>query len=506
MEMDEEEEEDRRRSKGSRRGSGARSTAANSHSTAAYSDISGAMQSYMAYSNEQGYWGSGYLEGAASGMTTAAGAAAAGAESNAAALQAMVEYGQHMPGFDVACVHPGAYEAAWADYQQAAAAAAMSNPVTTQGPTLPSTQAMQQASQNPEQQHEQSGAGGSANGDPSPSWQQQTGVERQGSGQQQSQQQEQLGVQPLQLPAASTQARAGRMSMNLLSPGLQQLANSLAFQMEMPSISPRVPRGPAMAGVSTDIGTSGAAGGCCMLQEGLAAQAAAAVKVEQGQQQASTVPLWDLAEQHYSARANQSYMGSTAAGFGSFAAQLNAMQQAHQQLAPGHQPVPSWFPQQLQQQGPTAADGEGHADASAVHAGSSAELRGVSAQPAADAPAAAPQAARKHLQQGPPAAAAAPAEAPSVCDTPHGVIPASLLAAVPLPPAMPGCPGHSTVDSILRQLEAGGRTPRGLMGPLAALGSDGHPFSRMSLSNMLDAQGLMCHGATATRPLSQVGL
>jgi hypothetical protein len=353
---------------------------------------------------------------------------------------------------------------------------------------------MQQASQSPEQQQEQSGAaGGTAGaktGNLSPFWQQQAGTEPQSSGQQQPQQQEQLSVQPVQVPVAGTQARAGRLSMNLLSPGLQQLANSLAFQMEMPSISPRMPRGPTMAGVSTDMGTSGAAGGPY-------------IKVEQGQQQASTVPLWDLAEQQYGAHANQGYILSAAAGFGGFAAQFNAMQQAQQQQAPGHPLAPSWFPQQLQQQDPTAAGHEGRADASAVHAGSPAEVRGVSAQPAADARAAASQAAHKHLQQEPPAA---PADAPSVCDTPHGVIPASLLAAVPLPPAMPGCPGHSTVDSILRQLEAGSRTPRGLMGPLAALGSDGHPFARMSLSNMLDAQGLMCQGATAARQLSQVGL
>jgi hypothetical protein len=363
---------------------------------------------------------------------------------------------------------------------------------------------MQQASQVSEQQQEQTGAtegtAGAATHDPSPFWQQQAGTERQGNGQQQSQQQGQLGVQPSHLPSTGIQTRAGRLSMKLLSPGLQLLANSLAFQMEMPSISPRMPYAPAMAGVSTDMGTSDAAGELYMLQEGSAAQAASAVKAEQGQQQAATVPMWDLPEQQYGAHANQGYLLSAAAGFGGFAAKVNTVQQAQQQQqqVPGRPPAPSRFPQQ----GPTATDREGCAGASAVHVGSPAALRGVSTQPAADAPAAAPQAANKHLPLDHPSA---PAQAPSVCDTLHAVIPASLLAAVPLPPAMPGCPGHSTVDSILRQLEAGGRTPHGLLGPLAEPGSAGHPFARVSLSNILDVQGLMCHGAAAARHASQVG-
>lgn len=521
MDMDEEDEDDRRSRSTARRGS--RSKAARSNSTAAYSDMSGAMQSFMAYSNEQGYWGSGlpsaYLDGAVSGMTTAAGAAT-GADSQAAvaaAAQAMAEYGQHMPSFDMACVHPGALDPSWAGYTQAAAAA-MTTPVTTQGPIVPTPPGLQQAAQyDNAQQQKQSDAGGadvSIKQEQTAPWQQAAGAGLHVSSQHQSQQQEPQGLGPMQIPPAGAAPAAGRVSMNLLSPGLHQLAGSLAFQMEMPSISPRVKQAAALA-EQPDAGNS-----AFMLQQG-SALPSVAVKTEPGSaqaQQSAAVPLWDIAaqqytQQQYEAHAAQGYMLSAAAGFGGFASQQDALQHAQQQKSTG-QPAGSWFQQALQQQSAGAAAGLRVPTAAHNAFSSPARFGGLTvAQPAADAPASAPQAAHASQERdGADVPSAAPGAAdvaqPAVADaadTPHGVIPASLLAAVPLPAALPGCPGHSTVDSILRQLEAGGRTPRGgLPGAPATLGSEGHPFARMSLSAMLEAPGLLPHGVTAARQLSQV--
>lgn len=491
-EEEEEEEDDRRSRKNSSRrgrGSGGRkgSRAARSNSTAPVSDMSGAVQSYMPYSineQQQGYWGSGHQEGTTSGATTGAAAGCGcggGADSQTTQQQQQQAleyggYGQHMhTSFDMACVHPGALEAAsWAMYQQAAMSP---GPVTTQDGPSTQAEAMQQyllAGQLQQQHsHAAGGVGGdAANGEPAagPS----TGPRR-GSSQQQSQQ-DVWGLGPIHTPAGSAAAAAGgRFSLNLLSPGLHQLASSSAFQMEIPAISPRVQQGLAAAVVGhTETGLFGTPGSSLMRQQGLAATSTA-VNAGRGtthaRQQPPPVPLWGAAAQQYfgqhhqlDARMSQGFHSlSAAAGFGGFAAQPSAMRQAQQ---------PD-------------------------------ELGG--AQPTADAPASAPQAAA-HSHPGDAAKAAVGAGCADAADTPRGVIPASLLAALPLPLSMPGCPGHSTVDSILRQLEAGVRTPRGSLGPNAAvLGTGGHPFARMSLSALLDAPGLLPHGAAAaSRQMSQV--
>lgn len=462
-EEEEEQEEDDRRSRrnNSSRGRGScgrkGSRAARSNSTAPVSDMSGAVQSYMPYSineQQQSYWGSGHQEGAASGATTGAATAGGGGGADSQTAQQQQQqaleyggYGQHMhTSFDMACVHPGALEAAsWSMYQQAAMSP---GPATAQDGPSTQAEAMQQYLLVGQLQQQHSHAAGGVGGDAAsrePAAGPGTGPRR-GSSQQQSQQ-DVWGLGPIHIPAGSAAAAAGgRFSLNLLSPGLHQLASSSAFQMEIPAISPRVHQGLAATPTAVSAGRGTA----------------------HGRQQPPPVPLWDAAAQQYfvqhhqlDARMSQGFHPlSAAAGFGGVAAQPNAMQQAQQ---------PD-------------------------------ELGG--AQPAADTPASAPQAAvHNHPGEAAKAADAGAGCADAAADTPRGVIPASLLAALPLPLSMPGCPGHSTVDSILRQLEAGVRTPRGSLGPTAvALGTGGHPFARMSLSALLDAPG----AAGATRQMSQV--
>jgi len=510
LEMDEEEDNDRRsRSKSSRRGSGSRSRATRSNSSAAYSDLSGAMQSYLAY-NEQGYWGSGYFEGTASGVTTAAAAAAAAVateaaanESPGAAAQAMSEFKQHLAAFDTGDVHPGALDTSWQYYQAATATAA----VTTEGPTMPSMQVKQELThchrQHPVAEGMTDTAGATITAAP---WQPSEAPADLGASGQQQQQQQQRN---LEVSIHNSGAAAGRISLSsILSPGLHQLASSFAFQTEMPALSPRPHEGLMQAGDPAGMpGPSTAADDDHMASP--AALGSSSMPQKHGITARRPSPKDACNKQQRPVRAG-------AAGAGARPTQL-------------------WVQQQLQAQRQaqeaarrSAEDGDGSNDVGTQAYGG----RGSSSSPAdmeldhaAGAAVLGPQGAppqhwlpaggnlrhgSRHTPRHSLAATAAAVGDPSCADpasgapasTLRGVIPASLLAAMPLPASLPGCPGHSTIDSILQQLEAG-RSPRGFAAGHGrhAVGQQ-HP--RMSLSAMLDAPCMLPHGSAAARRLSQV--
>jgi hypothetical protein len=528
LELDEEEEDDRRsKSNASRRGS--RGKAARSTSTAGYSGSSAAMQSYMAY-DEHGYWGSGYLEGAASGVTTAAGQAAAAAAAasgdiqGAAAAQAMAEYEQQIAAFDMGYLHPGAIDLAWANYQQAVAGAA----VTSQDPLAAAAAATSQnAAQLPAHQQQQQLAGQAGNAARANSahfWQHPGGLNP-GSSSQQQEHTQQQGLGVLQIPQGGP--TAGRASLSsLLSPALQQqLANGnwQAFQAEMPSISPRGAQPPQDAAEvqglqqqlpaatgSTRMGPPAALPNAHLEQHGVAAegsrrhlQAGTTTIIKPDPEQAQhhhvaqpQAPMWDLAaheqyghmEVQYGGCIGQNYaLPGTATAFGNLAARY----------------------QQSQHYAITAPPPAG------LHRLDRLE-RPLAVHPAASAPAPAAKTSRPCISlshsapEAPHAGACADVgDCPELPDsTRHGVIPASLMAAVPLPTPMAGCPGHTTVDSILQQLEAGGRTPRGFAAAAAAAGPGFQQLftQRASLSTMLEGASMLPPGVGATRQLSQVCL
>lgn len=531
LELDEEEEDDRRsKSNASRRGS--RGKAARSTSTAGYSGSSAVMQSYMAY-DEHGYWGSGYLEGAASGVTTAAGQAAAAAAAasgdiqGAAAAQAMAEYEQQMAAFDMAYLHPGAIDLAWANYQQAVAGAA----VTSQGPlaaaaATTSQHAAQLAADQQQQQQMAGEAGSAARAHSAHFWQQHPGGLDPGGSSQQQEHTQQPGLAVLQIPHGGP--TAGRASLSsLLSPALQQqLANGnwQALQAEMPSISPRMAQPPQeLAGLhglqqqqqvpaapGSTMGPPAALTNPHLVQHGVAAEGSrrhlqagttTIIKPDPEQPQhhhavQPQAPLWDLAaheqyghmEVHYGGGIGQDYaLPGMATAFGSLAARYQQSQ---------HYTVTAPPPA-----GPHRLDRLERPPA--VH-------------PAASAPAPAAKTSRPCVSVSHPAAEAPHAGACAEggdCNEPpdstrHGVIPASLMAAVPLPTPMAGCPGHTTVDSILQQLEAGGRTPRGFTAAAAAAGPGVQQLftQRASLSTILEGASMLPPGVGATRQLSQVRL
>lgn len=528
------------------------------------------MQSYLAYSNEQGYWGSGYFEGTASGVTTAAAAAAAMAseaaanESPGAAAQAMSEFKQHLAAFDTGDVHPGALDTSWQDYQAAAANTA----VTTEGPAMPSMQVKQEPA--PHHRQHPVAAGMTDTAAPTSTaapWQPSEAPADPGaSGQQQEQHQQQQ--RSLEVSIHNSGAAAGRISLSsILSPGLHQLASSFAFQTEMPALSPRPHEGlmqagnPAgMPGPSTagddHMASPAALGSSSMPQQhgitarrpsskdacnqqrrsGRAAAAAAgagpsAVSDPQQQVVQMLVPNWG-SRQNYRmpadhAQTEQVFLQAVAAAVGCLEAQGDGMQSSPDG------PTQPWVQQQLQAQRQPqeaarrpAEHDAGVNDAGTQAYGSSSSPADMELDHAAGAAVLGPQGAPP--QHWPPAGnlrhgsrqtslrslaertAAVGDPDPSYADpasgapasTLHGVIPASLLAAMPLPASLPGCPGHSTIDSILQQLEAG-RSPRGFAAGQGRQAT-GQQHPRMSMSATLDAPCMLPHGSAAARRLSQV--
>lgn len=585
MDMDDEDEaqdedeelQDRRRRSSAKRASGSRSKpTADTHSTAAYADASGAMQSYVAYSNEEGYWGS-YYEQSASGVTTAAAAGATSSQGHAGLAQDMAGYAHYHPAFDMAGVHPGAWDAAWAVHQPAQAAAA-ATAVTTQGPVLPSEQAMQ-ATMSSYQAQQPYAAGAAAAADTAaraPSGYPsavaaaaaEAGREVVANSSQQ-QQQEAIG-----LSRPTSGAPPGRTSLSsLLSPGLQQFVASLAFQTEMPALSPR-PRQDSAQGSPRDRHQQGLRAAAAAAAEGseqhdvakraeATAGACEAQHAQSSQQQAaqmSRFPLWDMADQqrmlqqqYHAAPAEHGYFWPAVAagsGLGGLKAATHPMQQQRQRSSPeGPEGTQDWLHRQLRAQhrpSTTATadtpatdhhSGGGHASGQGNNAAlddtpAAAPASFIAGHADADAPASAPQASsRRHtvplfasagnehhrrpdVLEAAAACAGGPAagqEPPASRPPPAGsVIPASLLAAVPLPAATPGCPAFGTIDSILQQLEAG-RSPRGFpdAGSQGQAGRHGgaeqqQGYMQPSTASMLEALGVLADGVAMTRGLSQV--
>jgi hypothetical protein len=299
----------------------------------------------------------------------------------------------------------------------------------------------------------------------------------------------------------------------LLSPGLHQLAGAMAFHVEMPAMSPRLQQpglvmSDAAAGVSMDLqrpsNTTAA-----FNQPAPSGSPAAAVKADpdapqEPLQQAARmpVPLWGMPGQH-AGQADQSY-AAAAASAGAFAAHQHAMQQWQQQ-AGTEQLTQPWF---LQHHASTAMQqGAGR---------SGGKL-------AADAPASAPRTAPQ--QPGQPQSQATPGlNTAGGCSqaggnhqdsTNPGGLPSSLLAAMG---PLPGCPGHASVDSILRQIEAGAQTPRSFAAAAGGLGGSrsiaaqagadgigGQMFPRISLSTLLDPPSMLHHGCRPSQVCAAAG-
>jgi hypothetical protein len=309
---------------------------------------------------------------------------------------------------------------------------------------------------------------------------------------------------------------AEHVSMNgLLSPGLHQLAGAMAFHMEMPAISPRLQQ-PHLVMSDTAAGL-----GMGLQQPGYSTAAfsqpansgspAEAVKAEPGAPQEPLqhaarmpVPLWGMSGQQNlpSQQASQADThAAAAAGASAFAAHQQAMQQWQQQLSTEQYAQPCFL----------------------QHHASTAEQQGAGSsggRPAADAPASAPSAATQQPQQAQAhavpgcntAGAMFPTSSNHQGSTHQGGLPSSLLAALA---PLPGCPGHTSVDSILRQIEAGAQTPcvfaAAAGGAGGSRGIDGQMFPRISLSTLLDAPSMLHNGrrpsqvcATATCVLDLV--
>jgi hypothetical protein len=591
LDMDEEEEEGDRRSRSTAsRRAAAGSKAAHTNSTAAYSG--GAMPSYMAYSNEQGYWGSGYMDGTTSGVSTAAADGAPSGQPDVA--QGVVGHGQqHVAALDMSCVHPGALDPSWTTTYQQAAAAGCAAPVTTHGPIVHSSSQpmLAQGTHSDQQQQDQQyggdvlgGTAGLAGNNNIQLWQQQ---QQQGHHKQQPQQQQDpLHAPPFGGPATAAAADCTSLSSLFQVPPAPQLEGSLGgYEVEAPCVSPRVKQEPG-AVQSAAAGAEVQANINCLAahvrpqagttpppqgpgeqlevpqgDQGLEAPAAADPQLQQPAAAQAQVQPWDAAKQQqqqeqymtaqHQAKMQQGYVWPAAApAFGGFAPHCTSalphpqQHQQHQYLC-FQQGMHSWWQQhsdcQPQQQPETAAGNGPQMNAVVVNM-SAGHLDSLHAAPpaAADAPALAAQAAAlqpstgltavcvshtgQHTHQQVPAALVAPAADPAAAPSAaggrqaalttvklEGGMTSSMLAAAPAPAAtLPGCPGHSTVDSILRQLEAGVRSPPGSGVQAAQAGMHGgasvQAYPRMSLSALLEPSGGLHQSLGCGRRLSQVGL